>query len=42
MVGENILSEICYFREKFKNYKVGSIEGLDVFIDVEEGEMEGM
>lgn len=42
MAGENIQSETRHLREKLKNYKAGSIEGLDAFTDAEEGEMEGM
>lgn len=42
MVSNNLESEICIFREKFKNYKVGNIEGLYFFLDVFEGEMEGL
>lgn len=42
MARENIQSETRHLREKLKNYKAGSIEGLDAFTDAEEGEMEGM
>ena len=41
MAGEHIQSETHHLREKLKNYKAGSIEGLDTFTDAAEGEMEG-
>lgn len=42
MASNNLESEICTLREKLKNYKVGSIEGLHSFSDALEGEMEGL
>jgi len=42
MAGENIESEIHHLKEKLKNYKAGSIEGLNAFTDAAEGEMEGL
>lgn len=40
--GQNIQSETHHLREKLKNYKAGSIEGLDTFSDAADGEMEGL
>ena len=42
MASNNLESEIRALREKLKNYKVGSIEGLHSFSDALEGEMEGL
>ena len=42
MASNNLESEIRTLREKLKNYKVGSIEGLHSFSDALEGEMEGL
>ena len=42
MAGENFQREICDLKEKLKNYKAGSIEGLSKFSDATESEMEGM
>ena len=42
MASNNLESEIHTLREKLKNYKVGSIEGLHSFSDALEGEMEGL
>lgn len=42
MAGENFEREIRDLKEKLKNYKAGSIEGLSSFTDAIEGEMEGM
>lgn len=42
MADENIQSETRQLKEKLKNYKAGSIEGLETFTDAAEGEMEGL
>ena len=42
MARENIQAETYHLREKLKNYKAGSIEGLDKFTDAAVGEMEGL
>ena len=42
MASNNLENEIRTLREKLKNYKVGSIEGLHSFSDALEGEMEGL
>ena len=42
MASNNLECEIRTLREKLKNYRAGSIEGLHSFSDALEGEMEGM
>lgn len=42
MARENIEGEIRDLKEKLKNYKAGSIEGLNTFTDAVEGEMDGL
>lgn len=42
MANENFEREIRDLKEKLKNYKAGSIEGLSSFTDAIEGEMDGM
>ena len=42
MASENLESEIRRLKDKLKNYKAGSIEGLNTFTDAVDGEMEGM
>lgn len=42
MASENFESEIRRLKDKLKNYKAGSIEGLNTFTDAIDGEMEGM
>lgn len=42
MACKNLQGETRDLKDKLKNYKAGSIEGLNTFTDALEGEMEGM